>query len=287
MQETKRRKWAKYYDLPEIVEIRNKIIDTFNNKLTFLEESHQYFLGNVEYQCVSNVVKKWESFDREAQLDSCARKAEIYPDYKYYGMTRDEIAALWDKNSGDACEFGTETHAFGESMFYYMTGQDDKILPECKKKFEGGIPHPVSKHEEAIVKFWNDIPECIVPVLSETKIINDIGTPYAGTFDILFYYVNEKNRTKDGLVLFDYKTNKSLYSDFARDKSQMMKAPFNDLYDENLSHYYLQLGLYNWPLEQLGYKVVGRRLIWLKSNGEYEKVEVPYMVDRIKNALRI
>ena len=31
-----RGKWSKYYDLPEIQEIREKIIETYTNKLIFL-----------------------------------------------------------------------------------------------------------------------------------------------------------------------------------------------------------------------------------------------------------
>ena len=138
-------------------------------------------------------------------LENCARKAKTYPNYKYYGMSKEEIKALWDKISGDACDFGTRCHAFGESMFYWMTGQNDKILPECKEKFDENGPKPTNKHEEAIVKFWDDLPENFVPVLAETKVVNKKGKPYCGTFDILFYYVDEPESPKNGLLIFDYK----------------------------------------------------------------------------------
>jgi len=282
-----RRKWGKYYDLPELVKIRQDIKSAYSDKLKFIEESHQYFLDGVEYICVSNVVERWSSTDEEAMLEGCAKKAQIYPDYKYYGMSKDEIKTLWDSISKKACDFGTECHAFGESMFYYMIGEDDKILPECKHKFNENGPQPSCPHEEAIVKFWNDIPENIVPVLAETRVFNTNTFPYAGTFDILFYYYCEEDKNKSGLMIFDYKTNVSLEGDYARSKGQMMCYPFNDLYEENLSHYYLQLGLYQYPIEQLGYHVIGRRLIWLKPDGNYEKRNVPFMVDRIKKALDI
>jgi hypothetical protein len=147
-----------------------------------------------------NCVKKWQR-DQD-------------PSYKYYGLTKEEILAQWAVKSGNACEYGTEVHAFGESMFYHMIGESEKILPECKDKFIDGIPCPSNPHEEAIVKFWNDLPETFVPVLAETKVFNRNGTPYAGTFDILFYYVDEKNPWKSGLVIFDYKTNEDIYKNF-------------------------------------------------------------------------
>ena len=205
MEKKKRRRWAEYYDLPEIKKVRKAIKEAYSDKLQFVEETHQYFLDGVEYTCVSDIVKKWENNDREAMLENCAKKAQWKKDYKYYGMTKDEIRELWDKNSKEACDFGTLVHGFGESMFYWMIGEDDKILPEYKEQFAGDEPVAKNKHEEAVIQFWNDIPECFVPVLAETKVFNQEGTPYAGTFDILFYYYKGKNDPRNGLLVFDYK----------------------------------------------------------------------------------
>ncbi len=199
------RKWKTYYNLPEIVEIRDKIIDSYSNKLTFIEETHQYFIGDTEFDCVSNIVDRWSSVDEEAMLEKCAVKALKYPGYKYFGMTKEEIAAQWKRISDDACSLGTLVHAFGEGCFYWYTGQDDKIPEEVRGKFDNNGPKPTNKHEEAVVKFWNDIPENFVPVLAETKVFNTNGTPYAGTFDILFYYVDEKKTENSGLLILDYK----------------------------------------------------------------------------------
>lgn len=287
MEKKKRRRWAEYYDLPEIKKVRKAIKEAYSDKLQFVEETHQYFLDGVEYTCVSDIVKKWENNDREAMLENCAKKAQWKKDYKYYGMTKDEIRELWDKNSKEACDFGTLVHGFGESMFYWMIGEDDKILPEYKEQFAGDEPVAKNKHEEAVIQFWNDIPECFVPVLAETKVFNQEGTPYAGTFDILFYYYKGKNDPRNGLLVFDYKTNASLSSDYCRDMGKMMKAPFNDLVEESLSHYQLQLSLYSIPIEKLGLKVIGRRVIWLLPDGSYEKIKMNDEVGRLRFALNI
>ena len=282
-----RRRWADYYDLPEIKKARKLIKDTYSDKLQFVEETHQYFLDGVEYTCVSDVVKRWENNDREAMLEACAKKATWKKDYKYYGMTKEEIRALWDKNKDEACDFGTLVHGFGESMFYWMIGEDDKILPEYKSQFETGEPVAMNKHEEAVIKFWNDLPDCFVPVLAETKVFNQDGTPYAGTFDILFYYYKGKNDPKNGLVIFDYKTNVDLTSDYCRNTGKMMLAPFDDMFEESLSHYQCQLSLYQLPLENLGLKVIGRRVIWLLPDGSYEKIKMDNKVPKLKEALNI
>lgn len=279
-------KWDEYYHLPEIDEIRKRIIETYTDKLIFLEEPHEYYLDGVQYMCVSDVTHKYKPTTSEQMAENCVKKwkRDMDPAYKYYGLEKEEILSLWNKISSDACEFGTNVHAFGESMFYYMTEQPDKILEECKSQFVDGHPHPANAHEEAVVKFWDDIPSNMVPVLAETKVFNRNGTPYAGTFDILFYYVESPGSPNNGLVIFDYKTNKDLFDNY---KGQVLLWPFNDLLDQNESYYKLQLSLYAIPLENLGEKIVGRRLIWLKPDGTYDKIKLPSLSDRLRDALDI
>jgi hypothetical protein len=165
-----------------------------------------------------------------------------------------------------------------------MTEQYDKILPECKDKFKNGKPCPTNPQEEAIVKFWNDLPETIVPVLAETKVFNVDTFQYAGTFDILFYHVNEKNPEKSGLAIFDYKTNEDLFKNF---QGQKLLWPFNDMLDMNYSFYTLQLSLYAIPLQNINYNVVARRLIWVKPDGTYESIKVDDVAERLREVLQI
>jgi hypothetical protein len=281
-----RGKWQKYYDLPEIQAIREKIVETYTNKLVFLEGPHEYYLDGVQYMCVSDVIHKYKPITGEQMAENCVKKwqKDQDPSYKYYGMSKEEILTQWAIKSGHACEYGTEVHAFGESMFYYMIGEPEKILPECTDKFRDGFPHPTNPHEEAVVQFWEDLPETIVPVLAETKVFNRNGTPYAGTFDILFYYVDEDNPQNSGLVIFDYKTNEDLYKNF---KQQKLLWPFNDMLDMSYSNYTLQLSLYAIPLQNIDMNVVARRLIWVKPDGTYESIRVKDVSNRVREALDI
>ena len=92
----KSRKWGDLYNLPEIEQIRELILKEYNNKLTFIEETHQYFLGDEEYECVSNIIERWSSVDEEEMLNKCSIKAmdPRYPNYKYHGMTKEEIKTM-------------------------------------------------------------------------------------------------------------------------------------------------------------------------------------------------
>jgi hypothetical protein len=46
------------------------------------------------------------------------------------------------------------------------------------------------------------------------------------------------------------------------------------MYDEPVNKYTLQQSSYQIPLEDMGYRVIGRYLIWIKNNG-FERVFVP------------
>ena len=269
-------KWLDIYGQPKYQKIRDKILDTFKG-LTFIEEGHKYFLNGKEMECVSNVAHMFQE-----HLDTNKLAIETYernynkPTSKYYQMTIDDIIKSWKKISDDSCSHGTATHEFGECCFYYMIGQYDKILPEFKDRLtEDGGFKAIYPKEEAVVKFYEEIPRCIVPILAETKVFveyNNAG--YAGTFDILFYYDAEldgKEKSKSGLMVLDFKTNKDLYKNF---KEQKLLPPFNGLLDMPLSVYKLQLSLYENALQKIGLNVVGRRILWLKPDGEYEKINL-------------
>ena len=440
-------KWEKYYNLPEIQNVRKQIIENYTDKLIFVEGPHEYYLDGKKYVSVSEVTHKFKPIDSEQMAENCVNrwKTEQDTSYKYYGMSKEEILAQWKIKSDAACEFGTNVHAFGESMFYYMTGQYNKILEECADYFDENGPHPTNPQEEAIVKFWNDLPENFVPVLAETKVFNRNGTQYAGTFDILFYYVEVPNSPNNGLVIFDYKgldvntpiltkegwktmgtvqegdivydgngeetriihtsdvhykkcyklyfgngtnviadsehnwfvsgqvsknewiggvfttyelsqllefkcyesvcirkyesctihdefgtietrkkfntveiikveecetvptrciqvdsptktflfgeemfethnTNEDLYKNF---KGTTLLEPFEDMLDMNVSYYTLQLSLYAIPLQNLGMKVIGRRLIWVRPDGNYEKIKLESVSERLRETLNI
>jgi hypothetical protein len=62
----------------------------------------------------------------------------------------------------------------------------------------------------------------------------------------------------------------------------MLKDGFSDMVDEAYSMYVLQLNLYQAALENIGIKVIDRRLIWLKPDGTYQQVKVPDIQERIK-----
>lgn len=278
-------KWNDIWDKPKYVAIREQILESFKD-LVFVEEGHKYFLRGKEITCVSNVTHKYkEEFDSEAQAQRTSEKYFNNPESKYYQKTPKEVLAMWEKKSSDACEHGTERHEFGESCFYFMTEQYDKILPAFKDRLtleeDGRYSFTaIYPKEEAIVKLYEDLPKSVVPILAETKVYNEI-LGYSGTFDILFYYdaeIDGLNPNQSGLFVMDWKTNEDLYKCFRKSDGRghyiekKLLHPFEELPDMPLSLYKLQLALYQMCLEKIGLKVVARRILWLKPDARYEKI---------------
>lgn len=281
-------KWLDIYKLPKYESIRGEILTKFKG-LEFVEEGHKYFLNGKEMECVSNVAHKFQEHIDTRQLATETFERNFNkPKSKYFQMSVDDIINLWANISNEACTHGTDTHEFGESAFYYMIGEYDKILPSFKDRLtkDGGFKaiHP---KEEAIVKFYEDIPQCIIPILAETKVFVEYDKAgYAGTFDILFYYDAEllgKDDSNSGLLIMDWKTNKDLYKNF---NEQKLLPPFDGLLDMPLSTYKLQLSLYENALHKIGLKCVGRRILWLKPDATYEKINLESYRDRIDSELK-
>jgi hypothetical protein len=279
-------KWKGIWDSPKYEKLREVIKNEFSG-LTFIEEGHKYFLNGKPMTCVSDVTHLFkEHFDSTQKAVETSERNWNNPESKYFRMTPEQILESWKKISDEACEHGTFTHECGESLFYYMTGQIDKILPDFKDRLteDGGFMLLYPK-EEAAGKFYEDIPECIVPILAETKVYDEeLG--YSGTFDILFYYdatLDGKNPEKSGLIVMDWKTNKDLYKNF---KGQKLLSPFDELLDMPLNLYKLQLSLYQSCINKVGLKVVARRILWLKPDGSYDKINLEEYVNMLREALK-
>ena len=270
----------------EVTEIRNKILNEFKD-LTFIEEGHKYFLNGQQLPSVSEVTHKFcqYPFDSEAQA---IRYAETHGETAEYWMDK------WKFTNLKATVSGTLVHEFGESLGWLRNGHPELITDSCKPKYvkDKNWLIPTRPKEEAILKFYDELNENLHFVLAETKVytgknkeLTNLKQDYAGTFDILFYYKDPNNDEKSGLVIMDYKTNSDLYNEFNRSNGVMMYAPFTDMFSEAFGGYTLQLSAYQLPLEDIGLKVIARRIIWLKDDGTYEIIPVKDVTNTLREVL--
>lgn len=206
--------WLEHYHDQKYEVIRENILKSFKD-LVFDEAPHKYYLNGVELDCVSNITHLFKPhFNTDRMARETFERNFNNENSKYYQMTVEQIKESWQKTSSDACELGSARHNFGESVFWWMVGEYDKIVPEFIDRFtvnEKGerICTPQFPKEEAIVKFWNDLPECYIPILAENKVFNvNENYAYSGTFDILFYYdaeLNNRSANQSGAYIMDYK----------------------------------------------------------------------------------
>ena len=86
-------------------------------------------------------------------------------------------------------------------------------------------------------------------------------------------------------LIVTHNTNASLVNDFNQKKNNTLLYPFNSFVDQPESIYTIQLCLYQLGIEQLGYNVVDRKLLWLKEDGLYEKIGVQDVKEMLKKSL--
>jgi hypothetical protein len=260
----------------EVTEIRKKILSSFDG-LEFVDEEHKYFLNGEELSSVSSIVSQFEEeFDTQAKAEAYALKNGETPEY---------WIDKWKFINLKATVSGTQVHSYGESLSWLYLGHPENITEDNKYKYiaDKNWLIPTRPKENAALSFFENFPENTYIVLPETRIYN-IGDrfKYAGTFDLLVYYDHPTDKSKSGLVVMDWKTNREIYKEFSREHGKMMVWPFSDLFDEPYGGYVLQINFYSLALEKIGLKVIGKRIIWLKDDETYEIIPAPDISQNIR-----
>lgn len=258
------------------IECRNLISEKFGN-IDFVEESHRYTIGGNEFIPVSNVIKMYEP---EVDWD---KKAEDYA--RKYGKKKEDVQREWKLNNLKATISGTRTHEFGESYTNILCGHPELICEQNKPQYikEFGVLVPTYPKEESIKKFYDSLEPNLHPVGAEFKLSSiymENTLPICGTCDLLFYDSDRK-----GYVIGDWKTNKSLIKEYSRDHNITMTRCLSNLIDEPLSHYRVQMSMYQVMLESIGLKICDRFIVWLKDDGSYEKIYVEKIDDKVLNKI--
>ena len=263
----------------------------FSN-LEFVEDGHKYFLhydnGDVkEMNSVSSVCHQFEPYvDWDNILINKSEKL---------GITKEELKRTWRENNLMSTSNGSLTHLFAESYMYFFMGEVE-LIPEIIKKmqYEDGYLIPYGEKQKAVAKYYEDLFKIdnFYPIMPEAQIYIDskdnkygIKEDISGTFDVLFGYFDKDG--KINLSIRDWKTNKTLENDYNRKYRNTLLEPFNTLkfINEPKSIYTIQLSLYQLGIQQLGYKISDRKLLWLTDDGEYHKIDVSDVSEKIINKL--
>lgn len=229
-----------------------KYILSFYEELKFDDEHHQYFVNEEKIKfSVSGLIKKFVVPFNTKVVSGIVANIRKVP--------QKVIIKEWNTKRDIACKRGTEIHLFGE------------LYPFNKHL------KPRNGYEKAVVKFWNDLPSYVIPVLVELQMYHK-EYMFAGTADIVLY-----NTKTDTFIIGDYKTNEDLFKNY---KGKKMLKPFEFLLDNPFNKYQLQLSFYQILFEQLNLKVSSRKIIWLLPNGEYKLYDTKDYTKILKNYLK-
>ena len=100
----------------------------------------------------------------------------------------------------------------------------------------------------------------------------------------MLYYNDGSDGQPEGFVILDYKTNSNLQNDYNRKFGRVLREPFADMTEEDLSLYTIQLSLYALMLQDIGIPIIDRRIIWLKEC-EYEVVPLQDLTEKLRHTL--
>jgi ATP-dependent exoDNAse (exonuclease V) beta subunit len=225
-----------------------------DERIEFFEVGHYYTIDGERggYKSVTTMIHNlFPQFDADAVIDKMM-KSKKWPKSKYFGMSKDEIKAAWDKNRDEAATAGTNLHRAIE-LYYNDAPQEIPEICESKeyKHFEKFLE--THGHKKAYRTEWSVFHE-------ELKL--------AGQIDMC--YENE-----DGTIdIYDWKRSKEIkkFNPYQTGIGVMEVLP-----DTNFWHYALQLNTYRYILEnKYGKKVKDMAIVVFHPNNDsFQKHKIP------------
>ena len=190
----------------------------------------------------------FDHFDADSVIDKMMKNKNWNdPTYKYYGMTRDQIKAMWDKKRDESSGSGTKMHYDIEC---YWNGLDVKNNSIEYKYFQN---------------FVKDHPE-LKPYRTEWMVYYE-ELKLSGSIDMVF------ENTDGTILIYDWKRCQEISHENNFGKTAITPC-IKHLPDSNFWHYTLQLNTYKKILEdKYDKKVVGLYLVCLHPDNPYNNYD--------------
>ena len=213
----------------------------------------------------------FKPFDADAIITKMMNNTKTWSKSPYFGKTREEIKACWDKNRDEAAQLGTEMHYSIECYYRGGDGGGDDANTETN------IPVPLTPVPltPQFLAFIADHPN-LKPYRTEWMIFNE-DVRIAGSIDMV--YENEADGT---LMIYDWKRCKEIKKTNAFGEFALTEC-ISHLPDTNYWHYALQLNTYKAIIEAKYDKKVSRLcLVSLHPNlPSYKIFNVPDLTTEI------
>ena len=260
--------------LSEVAQIIRKIISSRQKELglVFEEERHMYTMnGKSDWPSVSKVLKKfYKAFPTE---EAAYNKAKGDPELQQQLI--DEWAALGNYSTN----LGSRVHYVLEKEVVERNGNFKEVR---KPIFECDLTQ-LMKSDKMIVagkRYIDLMNERGATLLDTETVLGDPELGYTGQPDKI-WLIENKDKIGFGIILTDWKTNKP--KNFQEtDYTERMFSPFEQLPNNALGHYYVQLPLYaklflkmlkGSKFEDL--KILGCIISHLREDTQFEEFRVP------------
>lgn len=236
--------------------------------IKFVERYHKYFntITGEEYLSTTKLISQFHSkFEPDKVAHDLVNNNRVYQEkYADYELEDavNHLKGEWSKRT----EIGNIVHNYLE---LYLRGILRKKSPRINQLITA---FDNLKFREQYPNF-TFIPERIL-FSDEYKL--------AGQSDLVLINYEDKS-----FMILDYKTNHKGIKKTAYN-NEMMFPPLSHLPNCNYYHYSLQLNLYAYFLEQeLGYKCVGKTLLWINTNSPDTVIIEPIVVDDYYKEVRL
>ena len=233
-----------------------------DSRIVFDEGPHIYYIDGScnEYTSVTTFNHNhFEKFDADKIIKGMM-KSKKWTQSKYYGLSVDEIKALWDKNRDEAAEAGTKMHYDIECYYNECPNENDSIEYQYFNNFLTAYPE-------------------LKPYRTEWTVFHE-ELKLAGSIDMVFKDMNDGS-----LLIYDWKRSKEIIKSNSFGKWGN-KECIEHLPDTNYWHYCLQLNTYKAILEEkYGEKIKGLYLVCLhpdNKNKNYQRIKVADLQTEVK-----
>ena len=238
--------------------LKNKNAHPLDSNIVFDEGPHIYTInGDSDYTSVTTWNHaNFEKFDADKVITKMMKGRFWNKNNKYYGMTPEEIKALWNKNGKDAAEAGTKLHYDIECFYNNCPNENNSVEYGYFKNFQ-------EKYSD------------LKPYRTEWEIYDE-ELKLAGSIDMV--YEND-----DGtLLIYDWKRCKDIPKANIYSKSSTNEI-ISHLPDTKFWHYSLQLNTYKAILEKnYNKKITDMYLVCLHpSNKNYQRIQVANLSSEI------
>jgi len=234
-------------------------LECFNDpNFTFDPISHSYAYINPETKRPIQIFESVSGFISQFKKPFEAEKIAGFV-AKRRGVSRATILAEWAATAKEGTDLGTWVHEWIEDWYNGINPPE----PTLNEGFDLALLDPMGTFDERkydrVQKFKELYKLRLYKLKAEKQELRIFSRKWgiAGTLDSLFS-LNER------FYIGDWKTNKKFTDDKHPDgRRQKLLYPFNDLWDNNLNGYSLQLSMYRLMLEEAGFETDGAFLAWV------------------------